>query len=121
MTQRNGKIPDIQAGSGAAPGSIPLPTASSHAPPAGGSASPPRLSDRRGPRDLSSYIEPGVRDGMLEEKKKLNRRREPMLYLPTVPAWNWMRNYHVRRDLFWDLQVSQLLMVCMYLKCTGPK
>lgn len=75
-------------------------------PPQATSSPAPALGTARDrPLDLSAYLEPGLRDGMLEEKKRRNKRREPWFYIPTVPAFKWLRQYQAKKDLFWDLQV----------------
>lgn len=99
-----GPSPYVGASSGPSPPTPPLPPT----PPQAASSPAPALIERDQPLDLSAYLEPGLRDGMLEEKKRRNKRREPWFYMPTVPAFKWLREYQPKRDLFWDLQVWTL-------------
>ena len=103
MKRGGGKIPPPDSGgTGPSPyvgvGPPPPPQASS-------AAAPPLGTERDRPLDLSAYLEPGLRDGMLEEKKRRNKRRDPWFYMPTVPAFKWLQQYQPKKDLFWDLQV----------------
>lgn len=87
------------------------PTSSSPLPP------PPALVDKehphnpptgalhlsRKPSDLQSWIEPGVADGGLEEKKRRNHRKESLFHCPTIPVLRWLPRYKWKSDFMWDL------------------
>ena len=109
MKRGGGKTPppNDASGTGSSPyvstGPKPFPPIPPPPPPPPQSASapgPPLGTERDRPLDLSAYLEPGLRDGMLEEKKRRNKRREPWFYMPTVPAFKWLREYQPKKDLF---------------------
>ncbi len=64
------------------------------------------------PSDIHTYIEPGLAEGLMEEKRRRNAVREPWLYRPRVPASSWVPKYQ-RKDLFWDLQAGLVVGILL--------
>ncbi len=111
MKRGGGKTPSPESG-GAGPSpsvgadmgsSNPISPSPPFPPQASSSPAPPLGTERSRPADISAYIEPGV----LEDKKRQNKRREPLFYIPAIPAFKWLRQYQLKKDLFWDCQVRK--------------